>query len=73
MVIFKCMTVRAVRLELTGSMDADAFIIAFRRFVSHRGKELYSDCGTNFRGADQGLKNCFKSISEELQDKLVRQ
>ncbi|XP_006812599.1 uncharacterized protein LOC102804030 [Saccoglossus kowalevskii] len=38
-------------------MDADAFLMAFRRFVSRRGipKELFSDCGTNFKNLSSTL------------------
>ena len=49
-VIFACMTTRAVHLELVNDKTADAFLMAFRRFASLRGhpRVCWSDYGTNF-------------------------
>ena len=33
-IFFKCLTTRCIHLELLNSMDADTFLMAFRRFVS---------------------------------------
>ena len=57
-IIFKCMTTSAVHLDLVEAMDTDAFLMAFRRFVSRRGKpyELLSDNDTNFREETQSYK-----------------
>lgn len=51
--IFVCMATRAIHLELVGQLTSDAFISAFKRFVSRRGQvtDVYSDNGTNFVGA----------------------
>lgn len=56
-VIFTCLSIRAVHIELIESMDTSSFINAFRRFVSVRGpvKLVRSDCGTNFVGACREL------------------
>ena len=56
--IFVCMCTRAVHIELVHYSSA-AFIAAFQRFVSRRWHcvELYSDCGTNFVGADGSFVN----------------
>ncbi|XP_033097261.1 uncharacterized protein LOC117101394 [Anneissia japonica] len=74
-IIFKCLTTKAVHLEIIRNMNTDEFIMAFRRFVSRRGvpKELHSDCGTNFKGAERELHECFKAMSPELQAKLAHQ
>ncbi|XP_046145796.1 uncharacterized protein LOC123989163 [Osmia bicornis bicornis] len=60
----------AVHLEVVTDYSADAFIAAFRRFAARRGTaaSLYSDCGTNFQGADAQLQKQFKDSTRENQD-----
>ncbi|XP_073766348.1 uncharacterized protein [Danio rerio] len=72
-VIFKCLTTRAVHIELLNSMDVDAFLLALRRFMARRGrpKELRSDCGTNFRGADRELREAFAAMESPLKERLA--
>jgi len=50
LVIFVCLSTRAVHLDVASSYSTEAFLAAFRRFVSRRGMcvELFNDCGTNF-------------------------
>ncbi len=57
-VIFVCLSVRAVHIELIESMSTSSFINALQRFFSIRGpaKLLRSDRGTNFVGACKELK-----------------
>ena len=57
-IIFTCMTTRAVHLELVTDRSTDAFLMAFRRFASLIGNpnNCWSDCGTNFIGAQNYLK-----------------
>ncbi|XP_076659957.1 uncharacterized protein LOC143363234 [Halictus rubicundus] len=42
---------------------AEAFLATFRRFISRRGlcSDVYSDCGTNFQGADNELRRLFEA------------
>ncbi|XP_075534522.1 uncharacterized protein LOC142568489 [Dermacentor variabilis] len=56
-VMFTCLSIRAVHIELIESMDTSSFINAFRRFLAVRGpiKLIRSDCGTNFIGACREL------------------
>nr|XP_061816936.1 uncharacterized protein LOC133606706 [Nerophis lumbriciformis] len=72
-VIFKCLTTRAVHIELLNSMDADAFLLALRRFIARRGRprEVLSDCGTNFRGAERELRTVFAEMEPQLREQLT--
>ena len=65
--LFTCLSSRAIHLESTTSMDTDSFILALRRFVARRGvvREILSDNGTNFVGADNELKKAFRSMDKE--------
>lgn len=56
-VLFTCMSTRAVHIELIETMSTDSFINALWRFFSIRGpaKLLRSDRGTNFVGACKQL------------------
>lgn len=58
-VLFTCLTLRAVHLELSSDLSTDAFILALRRFMARRGqpKLIRSDNGTNFVGAVRELKD----------------
>lgn len=72
-VIFKCLTTRAIHLDLLNSLDTDAFLLALRRFIARRGKpaEIISDQGTNFKGADRELQTAFKELEPQLQQQLA--
>lgn len=61
-VMFTCLAIRAVHLEVASSLDTDACLNAIRRFIARRGqvREIYSDNGTNFRSADTELKKAQK-------------
>ena len=56
---------RAVHIEVVEDYSSEAFIAAFHRFTARRGhcKELYSDQGTNFVGADAQLKQMIVASS----------
>lgn len=65
LVVFVCFATKAIHLEAVSDLTTDAFLNAFRRFVSRRGlcRRLYSDNGTTFRGADRELRSMFKTAS----------
>nr|XP_049697737.1 uncharacterized protein LOC126054893 [Helicoverpa armigera] len=67
-VLFTCLTVRAIHVELVGSLTTDDVIMALRRVAARRGwpRHLYSDNGTNLRGADKELKKCVSELDEKL-------
>uniref|UniRef100_A0A5S6QIK4 Integrase catalytic domain-containing protein n=1 Tax=Trichuris muris TaxID=70415 RepID=A0A5S6QIK4_TRIMR len=63
--IFTCMVIRAIHLELVQTMTADDFILAFRRFISRRGKPvcLQSDNFRSFKRANQEIRRLCESDS----------
>ena len=65
--IFTCLVTRAIHLELVESLETDDFIMTLRCFIARRGKpnEIFSDNGTNFRGANRELQQCLDSINQE--------
>ena len=73
-IIWKCMTTRAVYLDLLESLDADAFLLAFNRFRSRRGTphEVLCDNGTNFRGGLSELKKAFSEMESDLRKRLAQ-
>lgn len=74
-IIFKCLTTRAVHLEVLAEMTADSFLQSFRRFTGRRGRPhtLWSDHGTNFRGGEAELIKSYNQMSEELRNELASQ
>lgn len=65
--LFTCLVTRAVHLEIATSLNTDACIMAIRRFVGRRGcpAHIYSDNGTNFRGADHELKTALQELHQQ--------
>ncbi|XP_024869329.1 uncharacterized protein LOC112453022, partial [Temnothorax curvispinosus] len=65
--VFVCLCTKAVHLDVVSDYTTDAFLAAFRRFISRRGlcEEMYSDCGTNFVGADRVLRELFRASSAD--------
>lgn len=73
-ILFKCLTTRAVHIDVLTSLDQDSFLMALRRFISRRGKpaELLSDQGTNFRGGEREIHESFKALHPTLQAELAK-
>ena len=65
-VLFTCMTVRAIYVDLAHSLSADSAIMAIQRFAARRGfpQKVYSDNGTNFRAASIELREAIKSLDK---------
>ncbi|XP_067947083.1 uncharacterized protein [Watersipora subatra] len=72
--MFTCLTSRAVHIEMLDDLTTDAFLNSLRCLIAMRGsvKSLYSDQGTNFRGAQTELKKNLAEINEELHKNLQK-
>ena len=57
-VVFTCMSVRAIHLELVTSLSVEVFIQALQRFINRRGVQqlCISDHGTNFVAAAKWVR-----------------
>ena len=64
--LFTCLATRAGHLEIAFGLDTDSFSNAFYRMTSRRGlpEEMFSDNGTNFKGADRELKTLLSELDE---------
>ena len=68
--LFTCASTRAVHLELLPNLNADSFLLAFRRFESRRGlpSTLLSDNAKTFKSACKEIRNitCSREVSVHL-------
>ena len=71
-VLFTCLTMRAVHLEYVRDMSTSSFINALKRCKSRRPglRRLYSDCGSNFLGAHRELRRSFAQWNAESPPEL---
>lgn len=65
--VFVCFTTKAIHLEATSDLSKQAFLAAFKRFVSRRGcpLHLHSDNGTNFVEASKIIAKQFVKTSKQ--------
>ena len=68
-VLFTCLAIRAVHIEVLHSMDAESFINALRCFIARRGRpeEIRSDNGGNFM---KGERELHEALQEWNQTKI---
>lgn len=74
-VLFTCLKTNSVDLEVAHSMSTDSMIMVLERFVCRRGEpvEMWSDNGTNFKGADVELKKSLRELDQEvIENKMIR-
>lgn len=66
-VLFTCMTTRAVHLEIADSYDTESFLMAFSRFENRRGrpKRVYSDNGTQIVAGQKAMTEGLERLSKE--------
>lgn len=74
--LFVCLATKALHLELVSSLSTEAFIAAFKRFISRRGScsTIFSDRGTNFVGAKRQFDEISQfANSKEYHDAIQRE
>ena len=74
--LFTCLVSRAVHIEIANSLETDSFLNALRRFIARHGpvREIRSDNGTNFVGAERELREAIKEMNhDEITEKLRQQ
>ncbi|XP_029172199.1 uncharacterized protein LOC114941382 [Nylanderia fulva] len=73
--VLVCFATKAVHLEVVSDLTADAFLGAFKRFMSRRGRPacVYSDNGTTFIGANRQIREIYEVISSPEGQENVRQ
>ncbi len=66
-VLFTCLSLRAVHIEMTSSLETDTFIQALTRFIGRRGKvrEMRCDNGTNLSGAENELRVAIQEMDHQ--------
>ncbi|OXA46198.1 Gag-Pol polyprotein [Folsomia candida] len=72
--VFVCCVTRALHLEVVSDLTTEAFLAALKRFIARRGRptDVYSDCGTNFVGAMNEMKDVMRLLlSKSHNDKIA--
>ena len=66
-VIFTCLSIRAIHVEVAHSLDTESFVNALRRFVSRRGTpvEIRSDNGGNFVKGEKELREAIEGWNQQ--------
>ena len=70
-VMFTCLAIRAVHIEVIHSLDTNSFLHALRRFIARRGQPevIRSDNGGNFVSGEREIR---AAIEEWNQQKIQR-
>lgn len=74
-VIFNCLAIRAIHIEVAPLLDIDSFIKALRRFIARRSqvRGLRSDNKTNFTGAEHELRTAIEQWNEaQINDVMLQ-
>jgi hypothetical protein len=66
-VLYTCLTIRAIHLEVVDSLSTDACIMAFRNFIAIRPKprKIFCDNGTNFVGMSTEMKRVWQEYKRD--------
>ena len=65
-VLFTCLTIRAIHIEVASTLDTDSFINALRRFIARRGQPemIRSDNGSNFASGEKELRRAIQEWNQ---------
>jgi len=71
---FMCMATKAVHLEAVNGSSSKDFLWALPRFIGRLGycKHIYSDCGTNFIGADKSINLWHEEFRQNVISTVIR-
>lgn len=74
-VVFTCLTMRAIHIEVAHSLDTDSFINSMRRFIARRGKPelVRSDNGGNFVRGEKELRSAIDGWNQEAISEFLLQ
>ncbi|XP_065088311.1 uncharacterized protein LOC135709824 [Ochlerotatus camptorhynchus] len=72
-VLYTCLTIRAVHLEVAASLSAESCKLALRRFIARRGAPLriFTDNGTNFVGVEREMAKQMRDINQKLSESFT--
>ncbi|XP_058840106.1 uncharacterized protein LOC131695595 [Topomyia yanbarensis] len=72
-VVFTCLVVRAIHLEVAHNLTGQSCVMAIRRFICRRGPaaEYFSDNGTNLRSASKEMLQQFQEIKDECAEEFT--
>ena len=73
--VFTCLTMRAIHIEVAHSLDTDSFINSMRRFIARRGKPelVRSDNGGNFVRGEKELRTAIDGWNQEAISEFLLQ
>lgn len=65
--LFTCLTIRAIHIEIAHSLTSDSCIMCIRNFIARRGRPdtMISDNGTNFHGATNELQSSLREAQTD--------
>ena len=67
-IIFTCLTIHMIHIEVVHSLDTDSFVNCMRRFIARRGQpeQIRSDNGGNFVWGEKELRNAINGWNQEV-------
>ncbi|XP_028406775.1 uncharacterized protein LOC114529217 [Dendronephthya gigantea] len=74
-VLFTCLSIRAIHIEVASSLETGSFINALRRFIARRGQPevIRSDNGGNFVKGEKELREAVKEWNQsQIHDFLLQ-